>query len=70
MNTFAVKNFIVHLADAHRPAMDQANETGLPMTVFSHPDWGFSNANTGASILSDKKTKLIVTWLPDNFFMR
>lgn len=70
MNAFAAKHFFVHIADAHPRAMAKSNLTGLPMTVFSHPDWGFAHADTGAKILRDKKTTMYVTWLPDNFFVR
>ena len=56
------------LVNAHRPAMDAANVTGLPQTIFYHPDWGYSNAVWGAKILRDKQTTQYVTWLPIDFF--
>jgi hypothetical protein len=58
-----------YLADAHRPAMDDANAIGLPQTVFYHPDYAFSNIHTISPILRDKKTNVHVTWLPDNYFV-
>jgi hypothetical protein len=56
------------LVNAHRPAQDAADATGLPMTVFYHPDHGFDCTNTTTPILRDKKTTQHVTWLPSNFF--
>ncbi len=53
-----------------RPAMDAADKSGLPQTVFYHPDWGFAHTNPFATILSDKKTERFVTWLPERFFVR
>lgn len=57
------------LVDAHRPAMDAANKTSLPMTVFYHRDYGFCWTATGSKVLREKETKLHVTWLPDNYFV-
>lgn len=61
-------NYTTILVNAHRPAMDAANATMLPQTVFYHPDHAFNNTNTSAAILRDKKTQQFVTWLPDNYF--
>ena len=55
------------LVDIHRPAQDAATETSLPMTVFYHPDWAYSYAESGARILRDKKTEKFVTWLPATY---
>ena len=61
-------NYVTHLVDAHRPAIDTADSTSLPMTVFYHPDWAYSHTNTEATILRDKQTKQFVTWLPSKYF--
>jgi hypothetical protein len=56
--------------DANRPAQQLADETGLPQTVFYHPDYAHSCAVNGAAILRDRRhTKQIVTWLPSNYFV-
>lgn len=57
------------LADAHRPTMDLADKTCLPMTVFYHSDWLFSCASSGSKILRDKQTEQYVTWLPSSYFI-
>ena len=54
--------------DAMRPAQDAADETWLPQTVFYHSDWGWTHTSSGARILSDKQTKVAVTWLPARYF--
>ena len=56
------------LADAHRPAQALADITGLPMTVFYHPDYAYGWMESGAKILKDKKSEVKVTWLPTSFF--
>ena len=63
-----VEFYSTYLADAHAPSMGMANKTGLPQTVFYHPDYGYTCTNTTALILRDKKTQKIVTWLPCNYF--
>lgn len=61
-------NYSTYLVDAHRPAMDQANKFRLPQTVFYHPDWGYANTAPLSRILSDRKTVVHVSWLPENYF--
>ena len=61
-------NYSTVLVNAHRPAQNLANESGLPQTVFYHPDYAFTQTCAGSKILKDKKTEQFVTWLPDNFF--
>ena len=61
-------NYTKYLVDAYRPAMDAANKTGLPQTVFYHPDYAFSWVESGSRILRDKQSKVHVTWLPEGFF--
>jgi hypothetical protein len=57
-----------YLVDAHRPAQDLANQTGLAQTVFYHPDFAYSHTTLGSKILRDRKTESFVTWLPANYF--
>ena len=56
------------LVDAHRPAMETANKTGLPQTVFYHPDWAYAHTVHGSKPLKDKTTAQYVTWLPEKYF--
>jgi hypothetical protein len=57
-----------YAVDAHGPAQRIATDSGLPQTVFYHPDLAHSCAAFGATILRDQKTRQLVTWLPENYF--
>jgi hypothetical protein len=54
--------------DAYGPAMDLADSTRLPQTVFYHPDHAWTCAVFGAKILRDRKSEQYITWLPQNYF--
>jgi uncharacterized protein YyaL (SSP411 family) len=58
----------MYRADADRPAQEAADQSGLPLTVFYHPDHAHSYTNTFATILRDRKTVKFVTWLPSQYF--
>jgi hypothetical protein len=63
-----------YIHTAHKAARETADSTSLAMTVFRHPDHGYSYANAvfGAlpgRVLADRKTKLFVTWLPARYFV-
>lgn len=61
-------NYSTTLVNAHAPAQAAADLTMLAQTVFYHPDHEYNNTWTGARILTDKRTKVFVTWLPGKYF--
>ena len=57
-----------YMIEAYRPAMDAADKSSLPQTVFYHADIGWSHLDATNPRLRGPGMERALTWLPSGWF--